>query len=277
MAEVKEAISKLLEYSRQGQEKDVIDSFEETIAKSFVEAVEEESFYKLPRETIKGIFAKFIKEESPNANSISKVIKSISIRDPESGFNVLKLVKLDAVTFEECVAIISSATGCPICKRLGEMFAESNSLAERDYVFELKKKDEEIKELRTKNEAELKKKDQEIEDLRSKNVVDVVVRLFVGNFLGEEMYLFVPKEITLKEFKDMIKKRCEIERDFIIRNNKTVLSDSALISGDWRRNGIILDILPPPGKDNAVCYGRRLRNGEYCHCIDTMRDETHFY
>ena len=236
MVKASKIIEKLISSINKPESSSNIEFCKELLSESFDEAVEEDSFYELPTDEIKDIFKKYIEtSEEKDANVISKLIKRVSLNDPKEGFDMLRAVELEEPSFEECIKIISSASGCQICKQLGEQFAEKN------YEFELQQKAKEI------------------EELKKGNTSDVIV-LFPN---GEKKYFDLPKETTIGELKTLVMR--DYNEPFpgdltpFLRNNISILKNKTLISGEWRKTGNILNL----GFKDEITINIKTLTGKY--------------
>jgi hypothetical protein len=122
------------------------DVFEDCIIESIEEAVEEELFYSLlPTDEIIKIIQK---SDISNAETYSKIITRMCNAKGGEAALILNVVELKEATLKECVKIVSSLKSSSVCARLGDLYAENECTAERDYeheIFELKKEIEELK------------------------------------------------------------------------------------------------------------------------------------
>ena len=219
MVKAGKIIDKLLKYINENGPQSNIDLCKELLSDSFVKAVKEENFYKIPLNEINDILCMYLQTEGEHdTNSISELISKVSLIDPNGGFLLLNSVKLEKPTIEECNKIISSASGCQIFKQLYELLSK-----------------------------EIKQKNEENEKLKKENTSDVFVEL--PN--GEKKYFDLPKETTIRKLKSLIledygEPRPEVS-SLLIKSKASTLQDDALISGEWRKQGNTLNIVDESG------------------------------
>ena len=219
-------IDRLLRYINENGPQSNIEMCKEMLSEAFVKAVKEENFFKLPINEINDILCMYIQAtDECDASAISELIARVSLADPKGGFLLLNSVKLKEPTIEDCIKIISSASGCQICKQLGEIFSEENSIPTVDYEFILKQKEEEI------------------EKLKKESTCDIVLK----SPDNKTKYLNFPKTATIGDLKTQIVEDLKNPHLTIsslsIFSKTSKLDDYTLISGKWRENGNILTMV----------------------------------
>ena len=160
MAEIFESlISKLkdLVSNSDSDNQEEVEKLENKISNSIQFCIEKNSFFELPLKNIFSIISHTDLSELPDIPAfVSDVVKkTLQCHKTESGtICILESFQIADFTFtiDECVNIIKEFTKCDICVKLGNLYAESLNDVERDYDYELAKKDQQISLLQSRIE-----------------------------------------------------------------------------------------------------------------------------
>ena len=142
-----------------GHSKEKIESYETKLSKEVEKLSKIENFFNLPLNNIFSVISKVDFDEFDDNEKILNIIQSFikNTIKKHSGEKetILILQNLNTKTIqfsshEEIFTLLDLITNCPILVKYCNLYKEMKKLADRDYDFELKQKDEEIKKLKEK-------------------------------------------------------------------------------------------------------------------------------
>ena len=141
-------IDKLKQEINGENRKEIIDSFEESIAEDMTKATKEKQFFSLPLNNILNIVSKTNLSEQEDPISLIKTIITKTIENHSKEKETLLLLhSLNTndieLTLEQCVDILSLFTQCDIFIQLHNKFHENKQIVDidTDYLIEQKEKD----------------------------------------------------------------------------------------------------------------------------------------
>ena len=128
----------------------VINNQKNEIAKNINKYCENSDFYTLSTDVIKEIIDKTNINENNDIDTICKLLNNAS-KYEENASLLLSCFKPQKLTFDECIKILSSLINVPICLKLGELYKQTKEdVIEIDWDYELKEKEQKIRELEYK-------------------------------------------------------------------------------------------------------------------------------
>ena len=138
--------------------KDIIESYEKLLIENVEELSTNTNFFNLPLTNIFSVISKIDFNDIGENNKIIEIIQNIIKNTIEKHFNEKETILIlqnintnsNSLSEEEIVSILELITNCPILYKLCELFKNSFILPYRDYEYEIKQKDEEIKKLTKK-------------------------------------------------------------------------------------------------------------------------------
>ena len=167
MEAVHEAIKELLNMKgKEENNENLQNQFFQLIFENFEQAINIKDLYKIPFETIKHISKGYfnylttieVKTQNQSENiisSITKFIENISLNYQKESPLIIPYINRNkelSLNLEEIITILSSFHQISIFSTLKEEFIEVDRNVDIDWEYELSKKDEEIKKLKTKIE-----------------------------------------------------------------------------------------------------------------------------
>ena len=150
MAETSAAsfISKLKKALEDGNKKKRL-RYIEALSDIFNEVIKENSFYELPIKTISHVLMS-ANTNDLSVNKICKFVTKLTEFKPNDAVIILNNLRKRHATLDETLKIISCFTSSPICRHLGRLVEEENSLLSIDYTAIVKEKNKEIEILKEK-------------------------------------------------------------------------------------------------------------------------------
>ena len=152
----KQIVDKLRKEINWRNQKEVVDSLEEMLSENIKEISKIESFFYLPLQNIFNIFSRFSFDSIDESEDVFVILKNI-IKNTINAHNeeketILILQKIDfsqlILSFEKIISIFGLFTNCPILQQFCSLYNEKEQLPEKDYEYELKRKDQEIEKLK---------------------------------------------------------------------------------------------------------------------------------
>ena len=129
----------------------IIDKKENEVKDNINKYCENPLFYSLNTEKIKNIIIESEIDKKREIDTICNILNQASKYNIENAPLLLSCFNVPKLTLDECVKIISSLNRVPICKQLGKLYEQiKENYIERDWDYELKKKQKEIEELKIK-------------------------------------------------------------------------------------------------------------------------------
>ena len=142
ISSLKEAICK--------NKKQEIENIENEIAKNINEYCLNKDFYTLSTDVIKEIINKTNINEIKDINTICNILENSSNYEDNAPL-LLSCFNPPKITLDECIKIISSLKKVPICLKLEKLYEQTREhCIEIDWDYELKKKEQKIRELEDK-------------------------------------------------------------------------------------------------------------------------------
>ena len=142
ISSLKEAICK--------NKKQEIENIENEIAKNINEYCLNKDFYTLSTDVIKEIINKTNINEIRDINTICNILENSSNYENNAPL-LLSCFNPPKITLDECIKIISSLKKVPICLKLEKLSVQTREHCdERDWDYELNKKEQKIRELEDK-------------------------------------------------------------------------------------------------------------------------------
>ena len=140
-------ITKLNRLLAEGGNSELIEGFEEAIAESLASVVNDDLFYALPIKEVQNIVSKSEMDDLP---TMCKLASNMSKKNRENAALLLNVFNPKYATLEECIRIIANFEYCPLCIKIGELYADNSELPERDYEHDIEKLEKENIELKKK-------------------------------------------------------------------------------------------------------------------------------
>ena len=141
---MKSLIKKLSILIEEGKSKEEAQNYEQIIIESIEEAINEESFYKLPINEIAKIIEKSNIEDVELLCQLAE--RASSVYKAQSAL-LIYAIKPKNANIDDCIKILSKFKGCQLCKLANELFEESHKLPVRDLESETgKEKNEKMEE-----------------------------------------------------------------------------------------------------------------------------------
>ena len=72
-----------------------------------------------------------------DVKELCRIVSEMSAKKGKEAVLLLNVINPETATLRECIKIISNFKNSPICKRIGELFKENESLPEIDYSHEI--------------------------------------------------------------------------------------------------------------------------------------------
>ena len=161
---VEESISKLL--SSKSSKDQQIDGEEEnfhinTIAKNFSRAVEIDTFYSLPFDTIEEIATRYYLDDKQSPfmyddyddvifNTTVKLLTTLCQNNQRETALLLNIISIPNPTLHDCVSIIGTMTTSPICQSIKTLYEKEQENVDVDLISRLEEKNKEISILQKK-------------------------------------------------------------------------------------------------------------------------------
>ena len=150
------AVKRLLNEINGPNDKEAISSLEQEISDNIEKVLQDQSFFTLPLTNILSIVEKMdLSEPADSISNIEKLIKGVIAANPNNDETLFLLKKFNLdesnCSLNDIITILKSFSNVPICVKLGELYLENNQLPDKDYDYELKLKDNEIRMLRARS------------------------------------------------------------------------------------------------------------------------------
>ena len=148
-------VKKLVDEIKGKNRKDTVSGLEELLSEDVEELSTNENFFNLPLNNIFSVISKVdfndIKETDNIIEIIQNIIKNTIMKHFEEKETLLILQNLNisalSFSFEEIFSLLELITNCPILSNFCNLYKEQKQLPDKDYEFELQKKEDEIAKL----------------------------------------------------------------------------------------------------------------------------------
>ena len=160
---LKELLCAASEEMTKKEAKEAIKNYESQIIKNIEKVVEYDEFYKLPISNIYSIIKKVdLSTIDDYAKAIQNIIKKVTREYPQQSGLLMNCMNINncMLSYNECINILKCFKNCSICTKLVHIYNETQLLVEKDYEYELMRKEQEMETLKqsyTINERELQK------------------------------------------------------------------------------------------------------------------------
>ena len=154
---VKQIIQNLSEELKEGNRKEIVESYEQQLSKNIEELLKIEDFFNLPLNNIFSVISKVnfsqIYENGKMIEMIQDIIKMIINKHFEEKETILILQNLNIQTIsflscEDIFSFLELITNCPILVNLCFLYKEENILPFQDYEFQIQQQNIEIENLK---------------------------------------------------------------------------------------------------------------------------------
>ena len=150
------AVKNLLLQIQGHNDKEAVSLLEDIISDDIEKALQDPNFFKLPLKNIFSIVEKIDFGDFSDWVSIpSKLIKGVidAYPDDDNAVILIKKVNIDsnAIALSDLVTILKNFTNIPLCVALSQLYNEDSQLPDKDYEYELRMKDKQIKELKARS------------------------------------------------------------------------------------------------------------------------------